>query len=214
MATESSTATVLTADEPVMLALWCLGSLLVAATLVPASKYIQQDYHEFLSLGPGGTPSTIPGYLRIKALSCFALRDRYRPPPVPKHEQRPHGYLSSLPARNRPRPETRGIAPHRQVTQTVTAEVYDSLDSAVHRLANRSDGRLVMGKSCFEKHSIALFSTSPVRRTCRGEIAHAHPSDGSMHLTLGVEDAKMVLSIDGEIGSWKKRDSPGWIEST
>ncbi|SMQ46285.1 unnamed protein product [Zymoseptoria tritici ST99CH_3D7] len=123
MATESSTATVLTADEPVMLALWCLGSLLVAATLVPASKYIQQDYHEFLSLGPGGTPSTIPGYLRIKALSCFALRDRYRPPPVPKHEQRPHGYLSSLPARNRPRPETRGIAPHRQVTQTVTADI-------------------------------------------------------------------------------------------
>jgi hypothetical protein len=34
---------------------------------------------------------------------------------------------------------------------------------------------------------------NPAKRTCSGEICHAHPSDGSMHLTLHPADAKIVL---------------------
>lgn len=60
-----------------------------------------------------------------------------------------------------------------------------------------------------------MFSTSPARRTCRGEICHAHPSDGSMHLTLHLADAKMVLDAGwGERhpiarGGWFERFVPG-----
>jgi hypothetical protein len=216
MMADQISSTTSSTDESSQVVLWVVGSLLLVATLLPASLYLQRDYHDFvvhlsfrlpqhslnmsqLSLGPGGTPQTIPGYLRIKALSCFALRDRYLPRSTTHPRQHP-SYLTSLPTRNRTRPQTRGIAPHRQTTQTITREVYCSLSTAISALATDNSDRLRVGTSCFERHNVALFSTSPARRTCRGEICHAHPSDGSMHLTLSAGDAKVVLEAGW--GEW------------
>lgn len=73
---------------------------------------------------------------------------------------------------------------------------------------------LAEGTSCFEKHGTGLFSLAPIVRTCRGEVCHLHPSDGSMHLCLHPADAKVVLERGwGERhplaqGGWMRRFVP------
>lgn len=186
-----------------------LGICVILGAAVSYFFQLYQDYMAFKALGPGGTPCTIAGFLRVKVLSFFALRNPYQPPPVPERFRGLPGYLVDLPVRIRPRPVTRGIAPHRQVTQKADKPVFDTLASAIAFMASTND-KLVLGTSCFEKHGTGLFSISPAKRTCRGEICHAHPSDGSMHMTLHPADARLVLEA-----GWGERHPiarGGWFE--
>jgi len=178
--------------------------------------YIHHDYKAFLSLGPGGTPSTPLGYLKIKLLSLVCLRDPLRPMPIPAHFRPQTGYIppSALPPRKGPRPLIRGIAPQRQKTQESPAAVYAQLVGRLSGLAADPRNKLLERTSCFEKNSSGLFASVPITRTCGGEICHAHPSDGSMHLTLHPADAKAVLESGwGERhplarGGWCRRFVP------
>lgn len=155
--------------------------------------YIHNDYKAFLSLGPGGTPSTPFGYAKIKLLSLICLRDPLRPLPLPPHFRPQRGYLTSLPARAGSRPQVRGIAPQRQRTDKSSSDVYWSLVAGMRRLIDDRENALLERTSCFEKNSSGLFSSEPITRTCGGEVCHAHPSDGSMHMTLHPADANVVL---------------------
>jgi hypothetical protein len=184
-------------------------AIILTAAFLSTLLHLYTDYKAFLALGPGGTPSTIPGYVRIKTLSIFALRNPYLPTSTPT-TTREQGYLHHLPARLKPRPVTRGIAPHRQITQRASPALYQRLAAELCRLVAADPERLVLGTSCFEKHGTGLFSRSPARRTCRGEICHAHPSDGSMHMTLHPADARVVLEA-----GWGERHPlarGGWFE--
>ncbi|KAF2460908.1 hypothetical protein BDY21DRAFT_333788 [Lineolata rhizophorae] len=183
--------------------------------LIPALSYLyvllRRDYDDFLSLGPGGTPSTPLGYLRIKILSFFALRDPCRAAPVPPNLRPQRGYLSmsTLPVRAGPRPRVRGIAPHRQMTQRGPPNIFNALAMRLQALAAYERNGLALGTSCFEKHSTGLFCVSPVLRTCAGEVCHAHGSDGSLHLTLHPADAAAVLA-----SGWGERHplaKGGWL---
>ncbi|CAI6245823.1 unnamed protein product [Periconia digitata] len=155
--------------------------------------YIRNDYNDWLSLGPGGTPSTPFGYAKIKLLSLICLRDPLRPLSVPPHFRPQKGYLSSLPARAGKRPLVQGIAPQRQRTEKSSSDVYRSLVGSMRRLIEDPANALLERTSCFEKNSSGLFSSEPITRTCGGEVCHAHPSDGSMHMTLHPADANVVL---------------------
>ncbi|CAO2650548.1 Nn.00g018400.m01.CDS01 [Neocucurbitaria sp. VM-36] len=157
--------------------------------------YIHHDYRAFLSLGPGGTPSTPLGYLKIKLLSLICLRDPLRPLPIPPHFRPQTGYLhdSALPKRKGTKPIVQGIAPQRQQTQKSDGHVYARLVTKIKQVACDPRNQLMERTSCFEKHSSGLFTSIPITRTCGGEICHAHPSDGSMHMTLHPADAKVVL---------------------
>lgn len=174
-----------------------LPSLPIFYFLVLAILYcIYRDYAAFRSLGPGGTPSTPLGYLRVKFLGIFAIRDPYTAAPVPEHFRPQNGYLSGLPPRRGPRPAVRGVAPQRQMDQKVTRgenPLYEVLANSLRELAHHPRNKLQEGTSCFEKHGTGLFSTAPITRTCRGEICHLHPSEGSMHMCLHPADAKLVL---------------------
>ncbi|ORY09107.1 hypothetical protein BCR34DRAFT_384168 [Clohesyomyces aquaticus] len=192
-------------------------SLLFALTLpLLTLLYIHYDYCAFLSLGPGGTPSTPLGYLKIKLLSLVSLRDPYRPLPVPSYFRPQSGYLTSSSLCTRPgrRPLVRGIAPQRQQSQKSPASVYKLLVASLQSLSRDPTNALTERTSCFEKHSSGLFAKVPITRTCGGEICHAHPSDGSMHLTLHPADAKIVLEAGwGERhplakGGWFRRFVP------
>ncbi|KAK5019747.1 hypothetical protein LTR16_000317 [Cryomyces antarcticus] len=167
------------------------GFLILCFTAV----IVYRDYKAFKSLGPGGTPSTIPGYVRVKILSLFRLKDPYSPIPVPKGFRPQHGLLSSVqtPRRVGPRPEVDGIAPQRQLTQMCSEDAFASLSSTISEFAAVPSNKLVLGTSCFEKHGTGLFSLAPLTRTCKGEICHAHASDGSLHMTLHPQDAATVL---------------------
>ena len=154
---------------------------------------IYRDYNAFKSLGPGGTPSTPLGYLKIKVLGMFALGNVYKPASIPSHFRPQSGYLATLPERFGVRPRVTGIAPQRQQDQTSSPTIFNALSEALRELAQQPKNQLTEKTSCFEKHSAGLFALTPITRTCRGEVCHAHPSDGSLHMTLHPADAKLVL---------------------
>ncbi|KAF1972927.1 hypothetical protein BU23DRAFT_568757 [Bimuria novae-zelandiae CBS 107.79] len=176
--------------------------------------YIHADYKAFLSLGPGGTPATPLGYAKIKLLSLICLRDPLRPMAIPPHFRPQRGYLPSLPRREGSRPVVRGIAPQRQQTQKSSGDIYAALVEAMRRLIADPANYLLERTSCFEKNSSGIFASTPITRTCGGEVCHAHPSDGSMHMTLHPADAKIVLESGwGERhplarGGWCRRFVP------
>lgn len=188
-------------------------TLLLTVPLLTA-LYIHHDYAAFLSLGPGGTPSTPLGYLKLKLLSLITLRNPLRPLPVPPHFRPSTGHLTSLPPRAGPRPLVKGIAPQRQKSQQSPAPIFALLTQRLHALAAVPANDLVERTSCFEKHSAGLFARHPITRTCGGEICHAHPSDGSLHMCLHPADAKIMIEAGwGERhplarGGWCRRFVP------
>jgi hypothetical protein len=127
-----------------------VSTLGILAVLLPFLLYLHFDYLAFISLGPGGTPTSLAGYLRVKLLSLFALSNPEEPGPVPKRFQGSTGYLQDLPKRHLPRPCTRGIAPHRQVTQKASKAEYEKLAAAINAMGVGSDC-LCIRTSCFEK---------------------------------------------------------------
>ncbi|KAF1837260.1 hypothetical protein BDW02DRAFT_566314 [Decorospora gaudefroyi] len=175
-----------------------LNTTLTLLLLLPliTAFYIHKDYCAYLSLGPGGTPATPTGYLKIKLLSLICLRDPLHPIAIPPHFRPQKGYLTepSLPHRPGSKPEIRGIAPQRQQTQRADSTIYAALVRRIQALAADPRNRLVERTSCFEKHSSGLFTCMPITRTCGGEICHAHPSDGSMHTVLHPADANLMIA--------------------
>ncbi len=147
---------------------YLLYSSILLSILLPAYRIIFKDYHAFLALGPGGTPSTFYGYLRVTYLRLFTLRDPFQPPSLalPMYPQR--GYLRTLPHRLGFRPVVAGIAPHRQLNQKPGPLLHHALRAAFHNLTDEFPSLIREGNSCFEKHGLALFLSA---------FAHEHPAD-------------------------------------
>ncbi|MDI1490544.1 MAG: hypothetical protein OHK93_001748 [Ramalina farinacea] len=177
--------------------------LLLAARLF---RSVRKGYHEFLSLGQGGVPSTFPNYLRVSYFRLFAITDVFQPPSLAESHNPSTAYLHTLPQRSSPRPRVAGIVPHRQVTQRCPAPLHDKLRTALLGLVDGHPSLLTRGMSCFEKHGLAFFLSSSepsphpsfnhLNPTCEntGEIAHLHDIDGSMHATLHPVDAALVIA--------------------
>lgn len=160
--------------------------IIVAALPVPWIIY--NDFQNFLLLGPGGTPSTVAGYLKITYLRLFALSDPYSPctaltrtfPHVGLHQRA----SSWLPLRSGPRPKIAGIAPHRQINQPGCRDSDAILRATLNNLASSHPALFTVGQSCFEKKGLALFAKNPINATCRGEICHVHHSGRSEMVQL------------------------------
>ncbi|ORY66356.1 uncharacterized protein BCR38DRAFT_340478 [Pseudomassariella vexata] len=164
--------------------------------LAPILLYVHNDYHNYLKLGPGGTPATPQGYIRINWFRLWALRDPFEPLQPDPATEPSAGILSrsSLPYRCGPRPTVAGIAPQRQVDQRGPQDCYLALRRILENHgAKHSDG-IAIGTSCFEKHGLGLFARFPFNNTCQGEICHVHNSDHSMHMNLHPDDVKEVLA--------------------
>lgn len=150
----------------------------IIVALLPLPWIIYNDYDNFLLLGPGGTPATFAGYLRITYLRLFALANPYAPfcagqttyPKVGLHK----GSATWLPLRPGPRPTVAGIAPHRQTDQAGCKNMDMILRATLISLAKTQPHLFTIGKSCFEKKGLALFARHPINPTCRGEICHVH----------------------------------------
>lgn len=160
-----------------------------------------RDYERWRALGPGGLPSTPRGWLTVTGLR---LRARGTVDPgvfgpllgSPGDDSR----LGDLPPRRGLRPTVAPYPiPHRQTDQVggphARAAVLDRFDERAHGGAARVGYRT----SAFEKHhdavtALDLTDAPPLSRRAHGEIAHIHPSDGSMHMILGPSDATAVLS--------------------
>lgn len=141
-------------------------SALIVSVVLPIYRFISRDYHNFLSLGPGGTPSNFAGYLKVSGLRLFTLKDPFIPEAPTSNVQPINGYLVRLPFRPGPRPAVAGIAPQRQVNQKPSPELHQSLKNAVHSLAEAYPSELRKGTSCFEKNGLALFLSQSSTQSC------------------------------------------------
>ena len=168
---------------------------LTLAAVLPFFLAFHLRYLAYLSLGPGGTPSTFLGFLKIQALGLFTVSDPYHVDKTLAVLQTSTGYLHNLPARSGTPPEVRGIAPQRQVTQKAGDKLLHILACHIESMASK-DENVLSGTSCFEKHGVGLFSTRPAYPTqhrCKSEICHLHAIDGSMHMPLHPVDAQAVF---------------------
>ncbi|CAK7206391.1 hypothetical protein SEUCBS139899_009183 [Sporothrix eucalyptigena] len=191
-----------------------LKAIIVA---VPVALLIRNDYLNFLLLGPGGTPPTFVGYLRLLWFRMFALRDVYHSPPATEPNIAPsRGILGSnnkqeLPYRPGPRPLVAGLAPQRQLDQQASTECYAKLRAAVEALTRAHPETLCTATSCIEKHGFGLFARHPVNVWGQGEIFHIHDSEKSMHMSLHPDDIKEVLDK-----GWGQRHPlafKGWVKA-
>ncbi|POR39536.1 Uncharacterized protein TPAR_00276 [Tolypocladium paradoxum] len=175
-----------------------LGSHLteVLVGLTPVFLLVRNDYQNFVNLGPGGTPSTFRGYLRISWLRLWALRDPFSAPKPDPDRVPSQGILrrQPLPYRAGPRPLVAGIAPQRQLDQHGSRRCYLSLRRAMEKLGIRNPLKFGTERSCLEKHGLALFARHPLQTNCQGEICHVHDSDHSMHMCLHPDDIREILS--------------------
>ena len=165
---------------------YVLITVITLAVLAQAYRFVYNDYHAFLALGRGATPSTFKGYLRITWLRYYALRNCLIPPPLTPNLLPSSGYLLRLPYRAYPRPKVDGIAPHRQLNQKPLRRVHEAMERALRDLAETYPSILRIGTSAFEKYGFALFlntttavqqkGTAHLNETCRdtGEICHLH----------------------------------------
>ncbi|MCJ1314264.1 hypothetical protein MMC25_007944 [Agyrium rufum] len=148
---------IVTSDDIIPLHVLAMFALIVSIAF-PTYLCVLKDYRSFLALGPGGTPSTFRGYLRITWLKLiYARNDVFTAPPYTPYEHPAQGYLTHLPSRMHPRPKVRGIAPHRQITQRGTPAIHTALSNAIGTLRDANSALLTTGISFFEKHDFALF---------------------------------------------------------
>ncbi|PYI00067.1 hypothetical protein BO71DRAFT_312606 [Aspergillus ellipticus CBS 707.79] len=194
----------------------------VCATAVVGVFWAIRDYVDWKAFGTGGTPPTWLGYLRMTrirlkhALSTNNLLD------ASHLDQAGPSYLpaESLPIRSGPRPTlmTR-ILPQRQRPEPIGPATHARLSSLVRDLAAAYPHLLEIKPSRTEGGSTdglyarsELESLNPVAGVLKGEIAHVHPQENSLHVWLSERDAREVVEK-----GWGVRFPPlsgvprGWV---
>ncbi|MEU3297015.1 hypothetical protein ABZ722_32320 [Streptomyces longwoodensis] len=179
-------------------------------TTALAWKWAQRDYRAWKALGPGGLPSSPRGWLtttrfRLRKTDPFDVTGYGTDRPTTP-------LLHTLPRREGPRPSIgHWPVPHRPLDQGTGTTMRTALDASFAETVTANSGFLTMRRSVLEGHCDAVALTDhasapPELRATRGEIAHVHPGDGSMHMILAAPDARAVID-----GSWGERHPLGGV---
>jgi len=165
-----------------------------------AAAWARKDYRAWRALGPGGLPSDWKGWLKMTQLR-MQMDNPLKPRALQKvvSETSTGASLKHLPVRNGPRPKVAPHpVPHRQLEQKIDESMRARLQGVFDQAQRNSEEKVFYRNSYFEKHTPAL-TLRTIRpdqgdacKSC-GEIAHIHPSDGSMHMILSPADASLVL---------------------
>ncbi|OAA66716.1 hypothetical protein SPI_01292 [Niveomyces insectorum RCEF 264] len=119
---------------------------------VPLVLLVRNDYLNFLLLGPGGTPPTFRGYLRLLWFRLFALRDVYHCPPTPDRTLAPaRGILKELSYRRR----RRGARPPVPREPGEVFHIHDS-EKSMHMSLHPDDIKEVLDKGWGQRHPLAF----------------------------------------------------------
>ncbi len=174
-----------------------MGAIAAGAGVAAAGLWVCHDYRKWLALGPGGLPYNFRGWMtttwmRLRKCdpldaSCFVAS----PGEV--------ACLSQLPLRVGTRPLV-GVhpVPHRQLNQLPDEAMKRDIETLFDACVERHSSVVKYQLSHFEKRhpAVTLRETnhgSVDARASRGEIAHTHPSDGSMHMIFSRGDARAVI---------------------
>lgn len=167
----------------------------IATTAVAAATWAVRDYRRWRALGPGGLPPHPGGWLVATGLRALG-RDPFRvrhPDADPANTA-----LRALPERPGPRPRvSRHPVPHRVLDQSPPEPLTAALQSLLDEYGTKSP-LLEHRTSRWEKHHQAVclrgeHHPTELARAAGGEIAHLHPSDGSLHVVLSPADAQQVI---------------------
>jgi 2,4-diketo-3-deoxy-L-fuconate hydrolase len=160
-----------------------------------------KDYLVWVALGVGGLPHTFDGYQAVKRLGKN-MKSPFDVANLKKYVGKPGDVstLKRLPKRKGPRPAIAPFAiPHRQTDQHNDTVTRNEERKLVESYAHNQAGQLTYKRSFFEKHNDALFvkdsvmGNHTIMAITHAEIAHVHPTDGSMHMILSPSDAKVVI---------------------
>ncbi len=174
--------------------------LSVLGAAAGAVIWAKKDYKAWRDLGPGGLPSDWKGWLRMTQLR-MQMDNPLKPRALYKvvSEMPQETTLGNLPERDGPRPKVAPHpVPHRQLEQKIAENMRGRLQSVFDEAQRDREDNVFYRNSYFEKHTPALTlkairpDQSDACKSC-GEIAHIHPSDGSMHMILSPTDASLVL---------------------
>ena len=173
----------------------------VALAVLGIAGWVVKDYREWRALGKGGVPYNLYGWMmvtrfRLEArdtLGTAIYRDRMGGPDDSIR-------LPDLPQREGPRPRMgKHPVPHRQLDQKpVGDQARKLLDQVFDRFVEGNGSYVRYAKSYYEKRNDAvtlvdLNRSRPLARASQGEVAHIHPSDGSMHMIFSPSDAMQVI---------------------
>ena len=165
-----------------------------------AAMWAWHDYHAWLSLGEGGQPSNLKGWLNITRLR-FKMRDQLDVADARAMQGRNGDIatLHDLPWRAGPRAEVdKYPVPHRQMTQRADEPHREALQRVFDTSVTDNNDRVHYVLSHFEKHIKAITirdpnHIDPVGGSSHGEIAHIHDADGSMHMILSPSDTIVAI---------------------
>ena len=154
------------------------------------------DYARWRSLGPGGLPANIRGWLTTTRLRLRAI-DPLDVGPITASAIHEWSAWTAIRPRAGARPKVSPYpVPHRQLDQLPGEPTRVALRELFDQAVAENSDQVEYALSHFEKRHPA------VRRTGRasslgppsfGEIAHLHPSDHSIHMILSPRDAVAVI---------------------
>ncbi|WP_335621949.1 fumarylacetoacetate hydrolase family protein [Chryseolinea soli] len=186
-----------------------------------------KDYQAWVALGVGGLPHTFDGYQTVKRLGKN-MKNPFDVANLERHIGKAGDVstLKRLPKRKGPRPTIAPFAiPHRQTDQHNDTVTRNEERKWIESAAIHQPERLTYKRSFFEKHNDALFvkdsltGNHTLMPITHAEIAHVHPSDGSMHMILSPSDAKVVIEsgwgelhgLAGQVFAPGRELAPGYI---
>jgi hypothetical protein len=181
-----------------------LLSTSLVSTLTLLLTLAIKDYNRYLSLGPGGLPYNIWGWLFITIfLRPFTISRKNTTNVSEYPSTGADPVITSLPRRHGPRPDVGEIAPQRQLTQNISKTMQTKLQEVFDDVLAKNGDIIERRLSHYEKHNPALYVNSTLMesgslqipftaRVAQGEIGHIHP-DGSFHLYLSPADARVVI---------------------
>lgn len=185
---------------------WSLSTILLTVGLAVGVRTVINDYHRFKSLGPGGIPYNVMGYLIVTLILrplSLSKKATTTTAGFPTITSEPSASVLSVPIRKGVRPEVGDIVPHRQLSQQRSEVQKDALDGLFDAFIQNNLDLVEKKVSHYETHNAALYVKSNVIRddaerlpdTCviaQGEIGHVH-ADSSVHLYFSPTDAAVIM---------------------
>jgi hypothetical protein len=156
---------------------------------------MREDYLAWRALGPGGLPYNPLGWMVASALRPLK-RDAKS---VDVYDCGEHaGVAVSTRAGVAPCVGHHPI-PHRQLDQQPTFALKQETCALIPELAAERPEDFRLDRSLFEGRGEALFAarsspTAPWLRDSRGEVAHVHAHDGSLHAVFHPRDAAAIIA--------------------
>lgn len=175
-------------------------SIALALVLLAVAVWAVKDYREWKALGKGGVPYNAWGWLIVRRIGLHALETRGteiyderigKPGDIRR--------LPELPYREGGRPTMgKHVVPHRQLEQPGNPASRKQLDDVFDKFVQGNGSYVRYANSFYEKRGQAVTlndgqQNSPIAKISHGEVAHIHPSDGSMHMIFSASDAKEAI---------------------